>query len=72
MKSLTLTIDGMRCGGRAQTVKALIGAESGVRAAEVSYQKREARILYDPQRVTEEALVQAVERSGFRVPSRSA
>ncbi|HYZ25489.1 MAG TPA: heavy metal-associated domain-containing protein [Geminicoccaceae bacterium] len=70
MKSVTLAIEGMHCEGCAQTIEALIGAEPGVRAADVSYEERQARILYDPQTVGEDELVKVIEKGGYRVPAR--
>ncbi|MGH6894955.1 MAG: heavy-metal-associated domain-containing protein [Geminicoccaceae bacterium] len=70
MKSVTLTIEGMHCGGCAETIKALIDAQPGVRAAEISYKDRRARILYDPQTASEDQLVRVIEKGGYRVPAR--
>lgn len=70
MKSVTFTIEGMHCDGCAQTVKAVISAEPGVKAADVSLQKGEARVLYDPQATSEDRLAAAVERPGYRVTAR--
>jgi copper chaperone CopZ len=70
MKSVTLAIEGMHCAGCGQTLKALIDAEPGVRAADVSYKDRHARILYDPQAVGEDQLVKVIEKGGYRVPAR--
>lgn len=70
MKSVTFTIEGMHCEGCAQTIKALIDAEPGVRAGEVSYKERQARILYEPKTVGVDQLVRVVEKGGYRVPAR--
>ena len=70
MKSTTLAIEGMRCDGCAQTIKALIGTEPGVKAAEVSFKDGEARILYDPQAIGEDRLAGVIEKAGYRVPAR--
>jgi copper chaperone CopZ len=69
MKSADLKIEGMHCEGCAQTIKALIGAEPGVRVAEVSFKDGQARILYDTQTVNEEQLIKVIERGGYRVPT---
>ncbi len=70
MKSVTLTIKGMHCDGCAQTIKGLIEREAGVRTAAVSFEGGEARILYDPAAVTEDRLVAAIEKPGYRVVAR--
>ena len=35
--------------------------------AEVSFRDKEARVTFDPARVTPEQLIQAIEKLGFRV-----
>ena len=71
MKSVTLEVEGMHCEGCAQTIKALVDAEPGVRAADVSYKERQARILYDPQTIAEDQLVKVIEKGGYRVPAQA-
>ena len=70
MKSITLTVEGMHCEGCAQTIKTLVGAEPGVRAATVSFKDREARVLYDPQATNEDRVIGAIEKPGYRVVGR--
>ena len=70
MKSVTLRIEGMHCDGCAQTIKSVVSTEPGVKAADVSFKKGEARLLYDPQTTTEDRLVAAVEIPGYRVTGR--
>jgi copper chaperone len=70
MKTTTFKVDGMRCDGCAETIKTLIEREPGVRMATVSFQEREARVLYDSQAVAEDRLAAAIEKPGFRVVSR--
>ena len=67
MKTLTVSIDGMHCDGCAETIKALLTVEPGVKAADVSYAERRARVLYDPAAIDETRLVAAIERGGFSV-----
>lgn len=69
MKTVILKVEGMRCNGCAQTVKALVGSEPGVRAADVSYDEAQARILYDPQAISEDRLIRVIEKGGYRVPT---
>lgn len=72
MKSLILIIRGMHCDGCAETIKALVAREPGVKNVAVTFAGGEARILYDPATVSEDRLVTVVERPGFRVAGRSA
>lgn len=70
MNSLTLRIEGMHCDGCAETIKAVVEREPGVRAAAVSFKNGEARILYDPQATSAERLVATVGRLGYRITGR--
>ena len=45
--------------------RALEGLE-GVERADVSFRDKEARVAYDPARVTVEQMIDAVSRAGFR------
>lgn len=70
MQSLRLKISGMHCEGCATTIKALLEREPGVRMVDVSFKGGRARVLYDPAVVTEEAIVQLIEKSGYSVLER--
>jgi DNA-binding transcriptional MerR regulator/copper chaperone CopZ len=70
-KTANLVIEGMRCDGCARTVKALIGAKTGVHQVEVSLATRRARILYDPTTVTKESIATTIKKGGFRVKVRA-
>jgi copper chaperone CopZ len=69
VKSLTLQIEGMHCDGCAATIQALVEREAGVKAVSVLFKTSEARI-YDPAATSEDRLVAAIERLGFRVTGR--
>jgi copper chaperone CopZ len=70
LKSLTLKIQGMHCGGCAETVKASLEREPGVKAASVAFESGEARVLYDPLAVREDRLAAVVQGLGYRVVAR--
>ena len=70
MKSVTLKIEGMHCGGCAETVTSLVKKLPGVHAVSVSFDEGRARILYDPNATREEQLVSVVQQPGFRVVGR--
>ena len=63
---------GMNCDACANSIKSLVEKEPGVRMASVSFNERLARVLYDPQAVGEERLVDVIQEPGFRVVSREA
>jgi copper chaperone CopZ len=72
MKTAIFKVEGMRCDACANTIKGLIEREPGVRMASVSFSERRARVLYDPQSVHEDRLVDAIQKPGFRVVEREA
>ncbi|SCU74680.1 Heavy metal transport/detoxification protein [Cupriavidus necator] len=69
MKNATLRIDGMHCAGCAAIVQALLERQAGVKAVEVSHREALARVLFEPQTISEQVLVSAVENAGYRVTS---
>ncbi|MBN9534241.1 MAG: heavy-metal-associated domain-containing protein [Alphaproteobacteria bacterium] len=70
MKTAIFKIEGMNCSGCANTIKTLVESEPGVQMATVSFDEKQARILYDPHTVSEDRLVAAVQKPGFRVVGR--
>ena len=72
MKTAIFKIEGMNCDACANTIKSLLEQEPGVRMASVSFGERQARVLYDPQSVQEDRLVDAIQRPGFRVVGQEA
>lgn len=67
METIVLRIGGMACGGCSSTVRKVLLAVEGVSEAEVSHVDAQARIQYDPARVTPEQLAQAVSSAGYQV-----
>jgi copper chaperone len=70
VKTTTFKIEGMRCDGCAETIKALLDKEQGVQIADVSFEKGEARVLFDPNATGEHWLIATIQRPGFRVLGR--
>ena len=64
--TVALTVEGMTRGSRPIAVKKALEGLKGVRRAEVSFRKKEARVTFDPAQVTVEQLIEAVNRAGFR------
>lgn len=71
MKTAIFRIEGMQCAGCVDTLKGLLGAEPGVHAAEVSLERGEARVLYDPKLVDPQRLAATIEKPGYRVTGRA-
>ena len=65
MNTTTIKIGGMSCGGCAKSVTRALKALPGVSQADVSLERAEATIVFDPEKVAKPALVQAVEDAGF-------
>lgn len=70
MTSIRLSIEGMHCTGCARTIELLLGAEPGVREAQVSFESATARVLYDPAATNAQALGAAIEKAGYRASHR--
>ena len=66
MKSVVLKIEGMHCGGCAQSIKRLLEREPGVTSAEVAYETGEARVQFDPARLDEQRLIAVVQQPGYQ------
>jgi copper chaperone CopZ len=67
MKTVIFRVQGMHCNGCVDTLKALLGAEAGVYAADVSLERGEARVLYDPKVADPQRLAATIEKPGYRV-----
>ncbi|NBA95223.1 heavy-metal-associated domain-containing protein [Pseudomonas sp. R5(2019)] len=67
MKSLTMKVEGMRCESCAEMIRSRMATQTGVQAADVSFDEGRARVLYDPQATDEDRLVETVQKLGFRV-----
>jgi copper chaperone CopZ len=70
MKTTTFKIEGMRCDGCAETVKALAEKVPGVSSISVSLAAGEARVVFDGRADAEDRLVRTIEKPGFRVVGR--
>jgi len=67
MQSVTLGISGMTCGGCVRSVTNVLKALDGVAKAEVSLEKNNAVVDYDPGKVGVEQLRRSVVEAGFEV-----
>lgn len=65
METIVLKVKGMSCGGCVKSVTSVLSALAGVDRAEVSLEKGEAVIGYDPAAVTREQMTGAIEDAGF-------
>ncbi len=63
---ILITIEGMSCTSCANGIKAMLKRTPGVISAEVSYERREANVEYDPSRTSTEKIVEAITNMGYR------
>ena len=61
----TLTIKGMTCGGCVGAVKVQLKRTDGVSAFDVSYEKAEAVVTYDPAKTEPKKIADSVSKTGF-------
>jgi copper chaperone CopZ len=62
----TLTIKGMTCGGCVAAVKLQLRRTDGVTAYEVSLEKAEAEVTYDPKKTEPKKIAESVSTTGFQ------
>lgn len=72
MNNVTFKVEGMHCAGCASTIQMLLQRKPGVRRVSAYFDSGEARVLYDPAAVSQDELVAAIEKAGYRVTTRSA
>ncbi|MEZ5738830.1 MAG: heavy-metal-associated domain-containing protein [Burkholderiaceae bacterium] len=65
MKTVTLDVQGMTCGGCVASVTRMLTGIDGVQSAQVSLDKSEATVVFDEQKTAPASLVAAVEDGGF-------
>lgn len=65
MENTVIKVGGMSCQGCVKNITGVLGAMAGVASAEVSLEAGEANVAFDPQAVTREVLVNAIEDAGF-------
>lgn len=66
-KTVTLRVTGMSCEGCARTLETALKKEEGVFDARVSYERGEAWIKYDDQKITLDKLREIIKSAGFGV-----
>ena len=64
METLSLSIQGMHCGGCAAKVSAALKSIPGTTVDEVAVGS--ARVQFDPKKTTDSALIAAVNKVGFQ------
>ena len=62
-----IRVKGMTCGACAVSVKGALTSIKGVKSADVSVEKELATVVYDPEKVKEQQLREAISKTGFKV-----
>lgn len=68
---VTIAIEGMHCESCAAGIKSMLKRTSGVVAAEVSYQRKEAVVDYDPEKITPNKIVETITNLGYKARVKS-
>jgi mercuric ion binding protein len=66
LSQVTITVEGMVCPACPRAVKAALERLPGVAEVDVNFQKKEAVVEYDPQRISPERMVEVINTLGFR------
>ena len=65
MEQVTLKVNGMTCQGCVRSVKKVLESVAGVQSADVSLEKAQAQVVFDPARANVEQFKAAVEDAGY-------
>jgi len=65
METTVVRVDGMTCGGCVRSVTNVLKSLPGVANAEVSLEKSEAKVTFDPARANPAVLRKAIEDAGY-------
>lgn len=66
-QDLTLTVDGMTCGGCENAVRRALGALPGIQSVQASHVEHRVTVSYEPTLVTPDAVTTRIEKLGYRV-----
>lgn len=60
MKSITLKVEGMHCGGCVERIRSALAQQPGVGMTDVSLDEHRAEVMFDPRATSEDQIVAAV------------
>ncbi len=64
---VVITIEGMACTSCAAGIKAMLKRTPGVVSAEVSFERKEANVEYNPADTSREKIVESITNMGYKV-----
>jgi copper chaperone len=67
MNELKLQVKGISCSGCEQRIQKVLARIEGVVRAAADHQAEEVRVLFDPNRTSEETLRSSIEQAGYEV-----
>jgi len=67
METTVLKVKGMTCGGCVRSVRNVLESIQGVTSAEVSLEKAQATVTYDPAKADVNRMREAVTDAGYQV-----
>lgn len=65
MENTVIKVGGMSCQGCVKNITDVLSSLAGVSSAVVSLDAGEAKLVYEPQQVSREVLLTAIEDAGF-------
>lgn len=71
MQTITISVQGMTCGGCTSSVERALKRLDGVAAARAELKPGQVTVDFDPGKVDADELVQAIEDAGYEVPERA-
>ena len=66
MQVVSVPVDGMTCGGCAQSIANSLLDLKGIARADIQHEKKLATITYDPAAITVDAIVAAIKKTGYK------
>jgi copper chaperone CopZ len=66
LETVTVQVEGMDCASCEIPIRAALEKTAGVREAEVSFQRGEAHVTFDPQQTNAQRIKSAIESTGYR------
>ena len=67
MKEIKLQVKGMSCSGCEQRMQKVLARIDGVLRSAANHQAEEVRVVFDPNRTSEQALRSSIEQAGYEV-----
>jgi copper chaperone len=67
VEEVVIGISGMTCSGCVQSVKRVLSSSPGIEAVDVSLEKNQALVNFDPQTIDTAQIKRSIEDAGFEI-----